>query len=115
MSETPKFTPGPWTVFIDDTGGQWTGWPISIAAANEEDKSIVRPGGQWPYEWDAAMSQREAIANAHLIAAAPELYAALQEIVTPVIRAAMAKYHTPDCPCNYCAAIAALAKAEGRK
>ena len=74
MSETPKFTPGPWTVVIDDTGGQWTGWPISIAAANEEDKSIVRPGGQWPYEWDAAMSQREAIANAHLIAAAPELY-----------------------------------------
>lgn len=78
MSTEPKFTKGPWTVFIDDTGGRWTGWPISIGAAHDEDKSVVRPGGQYPYEWDAAMSQREAVANAHLIAAAPELYEALK-------------------------------------
>lgn len=78
MSTEPKFTKGPWTLFIDDTGGEWTGWPISIGAAHDKDKSVVRPGGQYPYEWDAAMSQREAVANAHLIAAAPELYEALR-------------------------------------
>lgn len=73
-----KHTPGPWKVFIDDSGDEWTGWPLSIYAENDEDKSIVRPGGQWPYKWDAAMSQREAVANAHLIAAAPDLLAALK-------------------------------------
>lgn len=68
-----KHTPGPWRVFICDDGGQWSGWPLSINAVDDEDKSIVRPGGQYPYEWDATMSQHEAIANARLIAAAPEL------------------------------------------
>lgn len=80
MSEA-KHTPGPWSVFIDDSGDQWTGWPLSIYAENEEDKTVVRTGGQWPYEWDAATSQVEAVANAHLIAAAPELLEALKEML----------------------------------
>jgi len=33
----------------------------------------------WPYEWDAATSQREAVANARLIAAAPDLLEACVE------------------------------------
>lgn len=77
MSEM-KHTPGPWKLFIDDTGGQWSGWPLCIDAENDDDKTVVRTGGQWPYEWDAAMSQREAVANARLIAAAPELLEALR-------------------------------------
>ena len=75
-----KFTAGPWHVFIDDTGGQWSGWPISIGCS-DEDKSIVRPGGFYPYEWDSATSQREAVANARLISAAPELLEACRYIV----------------------------------
>jgi hypothetical protein len=73
-----KHTPGPWRSIIDDTGGQWSGWPLCITAENEDDKSIVRTGGQWPYEWDIATSQREAVANARLIASAPELLNAAQ-------------------------------------
>lgn len=80
MSEA-KFTKGPWEVFIDDCGDKWTGWPISINAPNiHEDCMVVRTGGQWPYEWDFAISQREAVANAHLIAAAPELYAFVEKV-----------------------------------
>ena len=75
-----KHTPGPWRLFIDDTGGQWSGWPLCIDSANDEEKTVVRTGGQWPYEWDSAMSQREALANARLIAAAPELLEALIEM-----------------------------------
>lgn len=74
----PKWTPGPWTVFIDDTGGEHTGWPLSIEAAPELDRYVVRQGGFWPYSFDAAISQREAVANAHLIAAAPLLYEAAE-------------------------------------
>lgn len=74
-------TPGPWEVFIDDSGGPTSGWPLSIDAMNDPDKTVVRTGGQWPYEWDAATSQREACANARLIAAAPELLEALDRLV----------------------------------
>ena len=68
-------TPGPWSVFINDAGDKWTGWPLSVSADNIEDKTIIRPGGHWPYEWDAKTSQHEACQNARLIAAAPTLAA----------------------------------------
>ena len=70
-------TEGPWEAFIDDSGGQWTGWPLSIDAPAIADKTVVRTGGQWPYEWDAKTSQDEACQNARLIAAAPDLARAL--------------------------------------
>lgn len=73
----PTHTPGPWRLIIDDTGGPQSGWPLVVVATDDEDKSVVRPGGQWPYEWDGAISQREAVANAHLISAAPDLLEAL--------------------------------------
>jgi len=76
-----KHTPGPWQSIIDDTGGQWSGWPLCITAENEDDKPVVRTGGQWPYEWDAATSQREAVANARLIASAPDLLKQLQSVL----------------------------------
>ena len=40
-------TPGPWKDFIDDSSGQWTGWPLSIDATSIEDKCVVRTGGKW--------------------------------------------------------------------
>jgi hypothetical protein len=61
-------TPGPWEPFICDDGKQWSGWPLSIEAWSIADKSIVRPGGFYPYEWDAKTSQHEACANASHIA-----------------------------------------------
>jgi hypothetical protein len=64
------FTAGPASVFICDDGGQWSGWPLSVNSVDDDDKTIVRPGGFYPYKWDAAVSQREAVANANLIAEA---------------------------------------------
>lgn len=74
-TESVGHTKGPWEVFIDDSGGPASGWPLSVTAVNDPDKMVVRTGGQWPYEWDRATSQREAVANARLIAAAPDLLA----------------------------------------
>jgi hypothetical protein len=73
-----RHTDGPWEVFICDDGKEWTGWPLSIEAANEDDKTVVRPGGFYPYTWDASMSQTEAVANAHLMAASPDMLTALR-------------------------------------
>lgn len=81
---TEAHTPGPWRSVIDDTGGQWSGWPLCIVPENDDDKSVVRTGGQWPYEWDAATNQREAVANARLIAAAPDLLEACRLAVGPL-------------------------------
>ena len=75
-----KHTPGPWRLVIDDTGGQWSGWPLCVCPVNDDNRNIVRTGGMWPYEWDAATSQREAVANARLIAAAPDLLEAGAEL-----------------------------------
>lgn len=61
-------TPGPWSPFIDDSSGEWTGWPLSINADRITDKTVVRPGGFYPYSWDAKTSQHEAVANANHLA-----------------------------------------------
>lgn len=72
-------TKGPWELFIDDSGGEFSGWPLSITAPSvHQDCVIVRTGGQWPYSWDYAISQKEAISNALLITASPIMYDALK-------------------------------------
>ena len=63
-------TPGRWLSHIDDTGGETTGWPLSIESESHQDKCIVRTGGHWPYSWDATMSRSEAVSNAAFIASA---------------------------------------------
>ena len=107
-----KWTPGPWSVFIDDSGDKWTGWPLSIDAVTDPDKTVVRTGGQWPYEWETATSQREAVANANLIAAAPDLYAALEHCLGALTCGmdGIWDHHAPK-PADL--ARAALAKARG--
>lgn len=61
-------TKGPWDIFVCDDGGPWSGWPLSINSTVEEDRAIVRPGGFYPYEWDAKTSQHEANQTAEFIA-----------------------------------------------
>jgi len=77
-------TPGPWRSVIDDTGGQWSGWPLCIVPENDDDRSVVRTGGQWPYEWDTKVCQHEAISTAAYIVAAcnavPDLLATIARL-----------------------------------
>lgn len=73
----PKFTPGPWRVGIDDSGGQFSGWPS--VWCDGADATIVHRAGFHQEFW-GDLSQRETLANARLIAAAPDLYAALDNM-----------------------------------
>ena len=97
MSE--KHTPGPWKVY--DDGDMWI-------APSDGDAPIVCDicphGEEFVYSL-------EDDANAHLIAAAPELLEAL--------KVAQAWIADESCPCEGCEAVndqiaAAIAKAEGR-
>lgn len=107
MSAT--YTPGPWKLESelpatpnidivprnprDDVWGPW------IATVHGRINGVV-----------GFVSQDEAEANARLIAAAPELLAALKGIVRgpcPIVT-----HHRPDC--EWCAAMRVIAKAEGR-
>jgi hypothetical protein len=77
-----KHTSGKWRVFIDDSGDQYSGYPIAIWTESLDDSiSIVRQGGFYPYSWDDKIPQREHVANAYLIAAAPDLLVALQGLL----------------------------------
>lgn len=92
MTDIPTgYTPGPWKVFICDDGREWTGWPLSITAdsvvnANGDGRLIVRTGGQYPYQWDHGTSRDEAVANARLIAAAPDMAAEITSLRAEVER-----------------------------
>lgn len=117
MAKTVEHTPGPWEVFIDDSGGKWSGWPLSIGAAYDDDKFVVRTGGQWPYEWDRKTSQSEAVANAHLIAAAPDLLDAVKGMVSmyvELVESGDAGFWDAEKVLEVIAARAAISKAEGR-
>jgi hypothetical protein len=88
-----SWTPGPWRT--ESRGGSY---PVSVVSSDRPDK-IVGPfcGGSTP----------EDTANAHLIAAAPDLYEALDALVSP------RHGHSNLCKCPWCNARAALAKARG--
>lgn len=109
MSETPKFTPGPWTYRpneLDDWGvvksGKYVLCQVRDPRLSSDDISDHRNAGTDPYE-----------ANACLVAAGPELYAALE-----VVRDAdedCKRDGLPTMPEFVRARIdAAIAKAEGR-
>ena len=62
-----NWTPGPWMVVVDESAAQCPGFPVIEA----QDYTIVGVEGMFgELETD--------FANAHLIAAAPELYAVLE-------------------------------------
>lgn len=76
MSNAPKFTPGPWFA----TPGPWfatPGWPSgrALGVHSKADGGVVEFHGL------AKPGSKEGQANARLIVAAPELYAALNEMV----------------------------------
>jgi hypothetical protein len=94
-------TPGPWTLGKRETGGQWID-------AEGETRPIALAFRNFPTETDDA--------NARLIAAAPNLLAALEAIV----RQAEPLYAAiPDSPATHSAHVlmdearAAIAKAKG--
>jgi len=70
-SDTPGWTPGPWTVVNPDSFSNK--YPVALVATGQcwEHGSLLIASGFRPAE-------PEASANMHLIAAAPDLYAALQ-------------------------------------
>lgn len=71
-TENAQWTPGPWSVTLCHTGEKCWCRTISIAGREESDalEDCVIPSG--------AVSKRDA----HLIAAAPELYEALETLVS---------------------------------
>lgn len=78
MSEA-KFTKGPWSVFFYDCGDKshydHNGPCPSIVAPDDLDCDIVHWDGFKQEYWSSANgNQSQIVANAHLIAAAPELY-----------------------------------------
>lgn len=66
----PKFTPGPWYVTGED-------FYRVRRTSTDEVLATIEDGGQVDPEF--ALSDDEQFANAHLIAAAPDLYEALQQ------------------------------------
>lgn len=76
----PKWTPGPWRVGLYDAGDcSWHSGTPSIEAPEDLDCAIVHWDGFAQQYWRSARGDAEIHANAHLIAAAPELYEALAE------------------------------------
>jgi len=74
MTETPKFTPGPWTIC-------WTTYdnrPVNFEITASPYGSI-RPlaKSEWKKDWSQVEGE-ELVANAHLMAASPEMHAALK-------------------------------------
>lgn len=61
-------TPRPWRIVIDDTGGEFSGYP-SIVGPDETDTTVIHRAGFKQRHWESA-GQREIMANAELIVAA---------------------------------------------
>jgi hypothetical protein len=98
MSE-PKFTQGPW-VAKDHNGCQW-----EISVAGER------------FHFIAITSQGNDEANAHLIAAGPDMYVALEQLIDDepcqYDHHGNCQAHNLGNPCGVAMAIKALAKARG--
>ena len=107
MSDTPKFTPGPWkrdysaiTAVKTDADGD----PVVIAVPFGTNKRNNVRG----LDVYSVPPQPEADANARLIAAAPDLYAALKSLTD---ECAASPDGVPQWSKRWDAAYAALAKA----
>lgn len=94
---TEKWTPGPWKVFVFDP-------------TNAKNPNI----GLWTVEGLTNVANHCTMYDAHLIAAAPELYEALFEIANETIQDDCGEPDCPDCQ-PWRKAAAALAKARGEQ
>lgn len=101
----PKWSPGPWFWCLEDEGGEHPMKTLAPGVLIIDDDG----GGIWGDEIDRA--------NAHLISAAPDLYAALETILDDAcsyICPSTGREGTPIPHSDRCnAARAALAKARG--
>jgi len=99
MSSETRFTPGPWKLFVHDA--EYPNYGHIHGECGIDDNGIMNirtVAGIYKYGLEAENS-----ANARLIAAAPDLYAALENI--------LARYGIVND--DLCDARAALAKAKG--
>lgn len=107
---TSQHTPGPWRVIIDDDGNPLSGRP-GVFASDELDCGIVHWDGFVQEYWRSARGDKEIHANARLIAAAPELLAALEAVLDS--SGARGTYHALRYADAVEAAEAAALKAKG--
>jgi hypothetical protein len=96
----PKFTPGPWFVFGN---GHCVGGPSDVAVSGTAGIAMCGM---------ALRDPEEAKANALLIAAAPDLFAALVGVTEEM---ELADFDPADPDTWYGRALEILARAEGRK
>jgi len=75
-----RHTPGPWEVIIDDDGNPLSGRP-GVFSSDELDCGIVHWDGFVQPYWRSARGDKEIHANARLIAAAPDLLDALENLI----------------------------------
>ena len=99
-TKTAQFTPGPWVPYNSDNGRIFSHWYIRV----DGGPSIVTVHNGLPDNQD--------MANAHLIAAAPAMYAALQRLFNGNVDCG--SYWKVDVS-DIQAAKEALAQAEGRQ
>ena len=109
-----QHTPGPWTTIIDNSDMDHPYWYVSGIIDEYEICGLGDP--------DRVIEQDKA--NARLIMAAPDLLAALEQIVRIAGPCAYLWYHDVpqwcdahdlDWPCPYATARAALVKATGQE
>ncbi len=108
-----KHTPGPWTAEICDDG--WGAHSVISGAIAYDDKPYIC--GLSDRTTAFAPDDDEAIANAHLIAAAPCLLEALRALDEAYCRAGspLTKAERDEDRRRLVAARAAIAKAEGKQ
>jgi hypothetical protein len=97
----PQFTPGPWHV---------------VGRAEEYNLAVCAPRPGNEDRLDSVLGDEHAEANARLIAAAPELYEALEALRSygcPVCQGDCGSANPPVVSCPTQQASAALAKARG--
>lgn len=91
-----KWTPGPWRAFYKN---KYDEWHVSIPLENSNMRWAIFPDG---------INSRNPAADAHLVAAAPELYDALENLLACVVKSR--GYNANEAVIN---AVKALAKARG--
>lgn len=100
-----KFTPGPWVIDTDTRPAEVC-TVMHVPDSESKDQGFVYVRGAVGY-WGA--DEKENMANAHLIAAAPDMYEALQQAITSMQDSGYQNSHVV-----IRAGKAALAKAEGK-
>lgn len=100
MSEATH-TPGPWEIARYTNYNGWSIWAEGRGCIAE----------RWYPSACSEAENDEMKKTARLIAAAPELLAALKRLQASVFQS---EPHEPNCGCCYHEAAAAIAKAEGR-